>query len=414
METDRHTDEAPDNPLHPEFWGKPTGEREEFFARLRAAKRPAVFPYRPSRTGAAPYDFHALTRHAQITEVSRHPDAFGSAPSSSTLEDRSPALGTTSEGSLMHLDAPRHTALRHVVAHAFNPRGLRHQDEMIAHAVRDVTTDLLEKAPCDFVTVAASRLPLRVICSIVGIPATEQDDVTRATDTVTAIADTTDRTGLDSVAEAVTYFDTLMGDLTRLRRENPTDDVATTLVLATVDGKPLTDAQLGAFLRILLVGGNDTTRSALSHMLYLLTDNPDQKRLLLENLPERLPSAVEETLRHASPATWMRRNTIRDTVVDGHPFRSGDRIILYYNSANRDEEVFDRPHTFDISRHPNPHLGFGGPSPHHCLGSHLARRELNLFYRELLTRAPGIHSTSAPTHTYSGLIHGIADLRCAR
>ncbi|MFK0136725.1 cytochrome P450 [Streptomyces murinus] len=415
-------DGTADNPLRPEFWKKPTHEIDAFFARLRAGREPVFFPYRPARpnsgsgsgSGSGSYGFYALTRHAQITEVSRRPDVFASAPSSSTLEDRSPAFGNSAEGSLLHMDAPRHTVMRRVVARAFNPSGLRRHDGMIAAAARRVVDELLEKTPCDFVTEAAVQLPLRAICAIVGVPASAYEDVVRATDTITEIANTTDRAGLDTVAEAVTYFSTLMGDLARLRRGDPADDVTTTLVRATVDGRPLTDAELGAFLRILLVGGNDTTRSTLAHMLHLLTDNPGQKRLLLADLPGRMPGAVEETLRHATPGTWMRRNVTRDTTVDGHPLRAGDRIILYYNSANRDEDVFDRPHAFDIGRSPNPHLSFGGPSPHHCLGAHLARRETGLFYRELLTRAPGIHATAAPAHTYSGLIHGISHLPCAR
>ncbi|WP_242906014.1 cytochrome P450 [Actinomadura terrae] len=402
-----------DNPLYPAFWKRPAAERDAFFARLRAAKEPAYFPYQPPRGDDAPYGFYALTRHADIAEVSRHADIFGSSPAG-TLQDLPPAFDKDAEGSLLHMDPPRHTDMRRLTSRAFNPSGIRRCDELIDGTVQSVTTELLEKAPCDFVAEAAVQVPLRVICAIVGVPASAYDDVVKAVDIVTEIGDSTDRTGQAAVQEAMAYFNTLMGDLARLRRENPTDDVATTLAQASINGKPLTTNELGAYLRILMVGGNDTVRSTLAHMLTLLTDNPDQRHLLLANLDERMPGAVEEAVRHATPGTWMRRNVLQEATVSGHTFHVGDRIILFYVSGNRDEEAFDRPEAFDITRDPNPHLSFGAPSPHHCLGAHLARREVRAFYRELLTRAPDIHATEAPVHYYSGIIHGIERLPCDR
>ncbi|POM23318.1 putative cytochrome P450 124 [Actinomadura rubteroloni] len=402
-----------DNPLYPAFWKRTAEERDAFFSRLRAAREPIFFPYQPPRADAAPYGFYALARHAEITEVSRHPEIFSSSPAS-TLEDLSPALQGDAEGSLLHMDPPRHTDMRRVVSQAFTPRAVRRYDELITGVVKAVTRELLDKTPCDFVTEAAVQLPLRVIAAIVGVPVSAHDEVVKATEVVTEIGDSTNRHSLAAVSEAVTYFNTLMGDLARHRRVHPADDVVTTLVQATINGRHLTDAELGAFLRILLVGGNDTVRSTLAHMLTLLTENPEQKRLLLADLDERMPGAVEEAIRHATPGTWMRRNATQDTTVAGHAFRTGDRLILYYISANRDEEVFDRPYAFDITRNPNPHVGFGAAGPHYCLGAHLAKHEVGVFYRELLTHAPDIHATEPPVHTYSGLIHSITRLPCAR
>jgi methyl-branched lipid omega-hydroxylase len=202
----------------------------------------------------------------------------------------------------------------------------------------------------------------------------------------------------------------LVTELGQQRMKQPTDDLTSALVTANVDGEHLTEAELASFFILLVVAGNETTRNAISHGMVLLTDNPDQRKLWLEDFDALAPAAVEEIVRVASPVIFMRRTATQDTTLGGRPVSEGDKLILYYWSANRDEDVFDDPFRFDIRRDPNPHVGFGGPGPHFCLGAHLARREITVMFRELFRRVPGIEASGPPARLLSGFINGIKHL----
>jgi len=181
-------------------------------------------------------------------------------------------------------------------------------------------------------------------------------------------------------------------------------------VTANIDGESLTDQELGSFFILLVVAGNETTRNTIAHALDLFTRHPEQRALLLEDFEGRIAGAVEEIVRYASPVIWMRRTATRDTTLNDHDIKAGDKLVLYYWSANRDETVFTDPARFDILRSPNPHVGFGGPGPHFCLGAHLARREVSVMLRELFTRLPGIRAAAAPDRLESNFINGIKRL----
>jgi len=204
----------------------------------------------------------------------------------------------------------------------------------------------------------------------------------------------------------------LVTDLASEREGNPGDDLISALASANVDGEQLAPAELASFFILLVVAGNETTRTALSHALVLLTDHRDQRDLLLADFDSRIAGAVEEIVRYVSPVIWMRRSVTRDAVVNGHQFREGDKCALIYWSANRDELVFDDPLRFDISRSPNPHVGFGGAGPHFCLGAHLARREIAVMLRELLHRVPDVRAAGEPDRLLSSFINGIKHLPC--
>jgi methyl-branched lipid omega-hydroxylase len=178
-------------------------------------------------------------------------------------------------------------------------------------------------------------------------------------------------------------------------------------VNAEVDGEGITDQELGSFFILLVVAGNETTRNAIAHGLDLLNRNPDQHALWTQNVEGHMFGAVDEIVRYSSPVVWMRRTTTRDVVLNGNELAAESKLILYYWSADRDEKVFADPLKFDITRSPNPHLGFGGPGPHFCLGAHLARREIGVMFRELLTRTPSLHATSEPQRLSSSFINGI-------
>ena len=204
----------------------------------------------------------------------------------------------------------------------------------------------------------------------------------------------------------------LVTGLAALRTEHPADDLVSSLVTANIDGEHLTGAELASFFILLVVAGNETTRNAISHSLMLLTDHPAQRALLLDAFEDRIGGAVEEIVRYASPVMFMRRTLTRDYTMNGHDYHEGDKTALFYWSANRDETVFADPARFDITRSPNPHVGFGAAGPHFCLGAHLARREITVMLRELLSRIPDVSAAGPPDRLLSSFINGIKRLPC--
>ena len=196
------------------------------------------------------------------------------------------------------------------------------------------------------------------------------------------------------------------------RAGQPGDDLVSALVTANIDGEQLTTAELASFFILLVVAGNETTRTALSNALVLLTDFPEQREVLLADIDGRMPGAVEEIVRYVSPVMFMRRTVTRDYRMNGQEYREGDKAVLFYWSANQDETVFTDPGRFDITRSPNPHVGFGAAGPHFCLGAHLARREITVMLRELLTRVPSIRAAGPPDRLLSSFINGIKHVNC--
>ncbi|MFD0854099.1 cytochrome P450, partial [Actinomadura adrarensis] len=246
----------------------------------------------------------------------------------------------------------------------------------------------------DFVRDVAAHLPMKIICDLMGIGAEHYDTVLDATNVILAgqdpeflPADNPEEAGL-ALINAGQSLKGLVEDLAAKRRAEPTGDLTSALVNANIDGESLTDQELGSFFILLVVAGNETTRNAIAHGLDLFTKNPDQRALLTEDFEGRIAGAVEEIVRYVSPVIWMRRTATRDTTLNEHEIKEGDKLVLYYWSANRDESVFTDPERFDITRTPNDHLGFGGPGPHFCLGAHLARREITVMFRTLLRRMP--------------------------
>jgi len=205
---------------------------------------------------------------------------------------------------------------------------------------------------------------------------------------------------------------TLLGGLAEQRRVNPTNDLVTALALGEVDGERLTDQEIGSFFILLVVAGNETTRNAISSGLIALTDHPDQRARWQADFEAMAPTAVDEVVRWATPVTWMRRTATREAELCGRTISAGDKLLLFYASANRDETVFADPDRFDVGRSPNPHLAFGGTGPHFCLGAHLARREITEVFRELFTRVPDIHASGQPVRLLSSFINGVKHVPC--
>ncbi|MEO5875688.1 MAG: cytochrome P450 [Streptosporangiaceae bacterium] len=404
----------------PAFWGRPLAERDAAFARLRELPAPVFYPEIkiPFIRGGAGY--HALVRHADVVEASRRADIFSSEPSANSIADL-PGYLARFFGSMINMDDPRHAKIRRIVSRAFTPRVLAKLEIDVQRAAVRIVDDVLAKGSGDFVPDVAARLPVQVICDMMGIPARYRTMVLERTNTILGIGDPEYGVGSQlnrlSTAHALTRLldaglelQLLVRRLGRARRHTPGDDLITALVHGNVDGEHLTDQELGSFFILLVVAGNETTRNAIAHGLKLFTLNPDQRDLLLADFDGRIGGAVEEIVRYSTPVIQFRRTLTRDHELNGNHFGQGDKVLLYYNSANRDAAVFTDPDRFDITRSPNPHVGFGGPGPHFCLGANLARREITVMFRELFTRAPMIRSTGTPDRLLSGFINGIKHL----
>ncbi|MDI2130258.1 cytochrome P450 [Yinghuangia seranimata] len=392
-----------------EFWAAPYEDREAGFARLRAEWPLAYYPEPASPLPAGP-GYWAVTRHADVVEASRNPEVFCSGQGATHVPDF-PTEFAEFFGSMIEMDDPRHHRLRRIVSRAFTPRMIKKFEQDVETAAARVVDDLAATGTGDFVTDVAARLPLKVICDMMGVPEKDYGFVLDRTNTIIGVADPEYvPEDADHLTVLLTAGGELAGLLTELgayRTDNPADDVISALVNANIDGERLTADELASFFILLVVAGNETTRNAISHGLRLLTANPDQRALWLGDFERHTPTAVEEVVRLASPVVWMRRTATCDTVLGGQPIDAGDKLLLYYWSANRDAAVFADPERFDITRDPNPHVGYGGPGPHFCLGAHLARREITIMFRELLGRYPAVRMTGPPERLRSSFINGI-------
>jgi cytochrome P450 len=410
------------------FWSLPPERRMAEFAALRQLEHPAFFqelklPFVKQGPG-----FYALARHADVVEASRTPQIFSSEPCSNSIADL-PGYLARYFGSMINMDDPRHAKIRKIVSRAFTPRVLEKMETDLQAAATRIVDELVERGSADFVTDVAARLPLQVICDMMGIPGHVRPMVYERTNIILGLGDPEYSGGKDYTRDGITRLGALYGllkvltagfelnhlamKLARLRRRRPGDDLVSALISAEVDGERLTDQEIGSFFILLVVAGNETTRNAMTHGLKLFTDNPEQRALLMEDFDARIPGAVEEIVRMATPVIQFRRTVTRDHEMNGQEYKAGDKVLLFYNSANRDAEVFEDPDVFDITRSPNPHVGFGGPGPHFCLGANLARQEITVMFRELFTRVPDIRASGEPQMLYSNFINGIKHLPCA-
>lgn len=399
-----------------EFWARPPEDRLRAFARLRALDRPVFFPERRIPFVRAGRGFHALVRHADVVHASRNAKVFSSEPAATSPEPP-PWIALLFGRPMVNMDDPRHARLRRIVSRAFTPRRLEQIEEHIAKTATAIVDDVVRAGSGDFVTDVAARLPIKVICAMMGIPDHCHAKVAACVDAMTEYSGVRGEVArlstlrlLGGNLRAIVELHRLVATLGRARRESPGDDLISALVTADIDGERLSVRELGAFFDLLLVAGNETTRNALAHGLKLFTDHPDQRAILLADVDHRIPAAVEEIVRYVSPIMQFRRTLTRDYEMNGHTYHRGDKVVLFYLSANRDEAVFAEPDRFDVTRSPNPHVGFGGPGPHLCLGAHLARRELAAMFRELFTRVPGLRATGEPELLLSNFDNGITHL----
>ncbi len=403
-----------------EFWALPWEEREGAFQTLRRERPMPHFPD-PEIPEAMAFaipkgnGYYALTKHALISEASRHPEIYQSGRGATSIIDL-PEEMLDFFGSMINMDNPRHARLRRIVSNAFNPRMIKSIEERIDFVANDVIDRVAARGGCDFVTEVSSRLPLEIICDMMGIAAADYDTVFNASNVILSNGDPEyipeGSDPMPALMMAAQQLNMLMLDLAAYRKEHPTEDVTSALVNTNVDGEALADTEVAAFFILLVVAGNETTRNAISHGLLAMTQHPDQRDVWRADPRGLAPTAVDEIVRWASPVIWMRRTVASDTVLDGTELHPGDKVIMFYGSANRDEDVFDDPFGFDLRRSPNPHLGFGAAGPHFCLGAHLARQEIEVMFRRLFERLPDIEASSEPDRLLSPFINGIKHMDC--
>jgi methyl-branched lipid omega-hydroxylase len=399
-----------------DFWGRSLAERQAAFGVLRAEDHPPFFA-EPETPFAEPGPgYYALVRHADVVEASRVPEVFSSGRGATSIPDL-PAEFNEYFGSMINMDDPRHARLRRIVSRAFTPRMIKKFEGDVRQVAATIVDDLLAGGPCDFVEQVAARLPLTIICQLMGIPDSSYGLVLRDTNMILSgmdpdfLSEDPDE-AVGQILTAGAELADLVTGLAAERAGHPGDDLVSALATANIDGEQLTSAELASFFILLVVAGNETTRNAISHSLVLLTDFPGQRELLMADLDGRIGTAVEELVRYSSPVIFMRRTVTRDHRMNGHDYREGDKAVLFYWSANQDETVFADPARLDVTRSPNPHVGFGAAGPHFCLGSHLARREVGVMLRELLTRVPDIRAAAPPDRLLSSFINGIKHLPC--
>jgi cytochrome P450 len=401
-----------------DIWLAPIEEREGAFAILRR-DRPMSFhkefeppPEIPLPRGPG---YWAVTRHADVITASRRSDLFCSGKGVN-IPDLPEALNEFF-GSMIGMDDPRHARLRGIVSRGFTPRALAKLQGDVERRAVELIDAVIEKGECDFVRDIAAPLPLGIICDMMGIPASQEQFVFEQTNIILGLGDpeyvapgTNPLLAALNSGRALTM---LMNEIAAERRERPKEDLTSQLVNAQVDGGALTDQEIASFFVLLVVAGNETTRNAISHGMKALCDYPDQRRRWAADFEGVAPSAIEEIVRWASPVIHFRRTCTQDTELGGQQLRAGEKVVLWYNSANRDELVFPDPYRFDLTREPNEHVGFGGPGAHHCLGANLARREITVVFRELMRRLPDLEITGKPEMLRSNFIHGIKRMPCA-
>jgi cholest-4-en-3-one 26-monooxygenase len=314
------------------------------------------------------------------------------------------------EGQLMlTMDPPAHTRHRRLVNRGFTPKMVG----AIEPHIRDITVQIIEdaiaKGEVDFVTGVASELPLQVIAELMGVPLEDRHKVFDWSNRMIGSEDPEYAVSEEKVQQAQIEMFMYAQQLAEKRRAEPKEDIITKLLSADIDGDQLSDMDFNLFFLLLAVAGNETTRNSISHGVNAFLENPDQYQLLVEH-PELLDSAIEEILRWASPVMYFRRNVTEDLEYKGHQLKAGQKVSIWYVSANRDEDVFDDPFRFDIRRSPNEHVAFGGGGPHHCLGANLARMEMRLLFEELTSRVPHIEAVGEVSRLRSNFIGGIKHL----
>jgi cholest-4-en-3-one 26-monooxygenase len=381
--------------------------REEFAELRRTA--PVWWSAQPR--GAAGFDdegYWVVTRHADVMAVSRDTDTYSTWRNTAIVRfDKNITRDRIEMQRLvmLNIDPPEHTALRAIVSRGFTPRTVEKLRGALAERAERIVLAALAGETGEFVTDIACELPLQAIAELLGIPQEDRRKIFQWSNEMIGYDDPDygDKDPLQAAGELLAYAMTLAEQ----RQQAPRDDIVTRLVNAEIHGTHLSPDEFGFFVLLLAVAGNETTRNAISHGMLAFLDHPDQWELFKAKRPR---TAVEEVIRWATPVNVFQRTACADTTLGGQDIRAGDRVCLFYGSANFDEDVFDHPERFDITRSPNPHLGFGGSGAHYCLGANLARLEIELIFNAIADHLPRIRRVGPAARLRSGWLNGIKEL----
>ena len=362
--------------------------------------------------------FWVFSKHSDVINVGRNAKVFSSAAERGgvvgleelpkeqreQMENNAAFVGRM----MLYMDPPGHTRYRNTVYPTFRPRIINALEDHIRDRTVHILDNAISKGSCDFVVDIAAELPLQAIAELLGVPMEDRHKIFDWSNRMVGSEDPEYAVERERVQEAQAEMFVYAQQLAADRRANPQKDIITTLLHAEVDGHSLDELDFNLFFLLLAVAGNETTRNAISHGMAALLDHPEQYAELVED-PSLQHTTTEEILRWASPVMYFRRNTTEDIEIRGQQIKAGDKVSLWYISANRDEEIFEDPFRFDIHRHPNDHIAFGG-GPHFCLGNALARLEINVLFEELTKRVTKIESVGDLSRLRSNFIAGIKHL----
>jgi cholest-4-en-3-one 26-monooxygenase len=392
--------ELSDIDLMEDTWS--TNVPQEAFALLR---REAPVFWHELEGEKAP-GFWAVTKHADVRTVSRDTQTYSSEAMGTFIADPTPEGLAVMRMTLLNMDPPKHNRYRRLVNRGFTPKMIRLLHDQIDERAKLIVDAVCERGEIDFVEDVAMEMPAQVICDMLGVPEEDRKQVVEWSNTMVGFDDpywrNTPEAGELAAMQIYGYCD----QLAEQRRKEPREDIMTALLQADVDGESLSTEELNMFFVILVVAGNETTRNLISHSIRALIDHPEAAAQLRDN-PDQWDTAVEEFLRWGTSIHNFRRTATCDTVLNGQEIAEGDKVVVYYASANYDEDVFDDPYRLDVTRDPNDHLTFGGGGEHFCLGANLARVEIKAMVRELVTRLPDIELAGEPLRMRSDFINGI-------
>ncbi len=378
----------------------------EEFAELRASE-PIWWNAQAPGKGGGFNDggYWAITKHKDVKEVSLRNDVFSSYENCVIPRFNDDIAREDIDMQrlvMLNMDPPQHTRLRSIISRGFTPRAIgRIRDELTQRA-QNIAKAAAAAGSGDFVEQVACELPLQAIAGLLGVPQEDRDKLFRWSNEMTG-NDDPEYADIDPKVSSVEVLTYAM-QMAAVKAENPGNDIVTTLINADIDGEKLSDDEFGFFVMMLAVAGNETTRNSITQGMMAFSDFPDQWELYKKERPE---SAADEIVRWATPVTAFQRTALEDYDLSGVTIKKGQRVLMFYRSANFDEEIFDDPFTFNIMRNPNPHVGFGGTGEHYCIGANLARMTINIMFNAIADHMPDLASVSTPERLRSGWLNGI-------
>ena len=389
----------------PAFWLR--DDREAVFAAFR---RDAPVSWQVSTKRIARGGFWSLTRFNEVEQVSRDWKTFSSRLGSS-IEDETEEMAQTI-GGMLNMDAPEHVRLRRIVNKSFAPAAMTSLMKSIHHNAVELVDNIIERGECDFARDIATPYPVAVICDLLGAPPADRKYLQQLT-TTALCADLPEFGGREgSGYQAFADLNEYGAQMASERRAQPRDDMIGLIVAANTDGEPLSDEEVGIYFQLLVTAGIETTGTATSQGLLALVNHPEQRSRWCGNFDALAGTAVEELVRYTTPIIHFARTATRDVVLGGHEVSAGDKVVMWYNSSNRDEAEFTNPNGLDIGRAHNPHHGFGGGGRHFCLGANLARAEMKAIFAEVLNRLPDLEIIETPVFLPSRFVNGIRSMPC--